>query len=396
MGLVLLLALFGWAQGFISGVLALAGLAPRARGWARGSARWCSRTARSRRTRRPFGLLGALVVGAMLAGLFEAFGGQVRRGLAAMPGFGRRRAARRGAGRVRRARRRLDPRRARRAERHLRAARGGPALGDPAAAQHDAAAVRAAAELAAPRSTPSRASTGPRRTSAPPRAGIARDPRCRRPPRAWSRCSGPRAGSASRAPAGSRRRASWSRTRTSWPASATREVLLGGREPGLRGAGGPLRRAQRPRDPARARPRRATPLPLDREPARRARRRRSWASRSTGPFDVRPGGWARRSGCGSSDAYGRGPVERSMTALRGLVRSGNSGRADGRRRGPRRHDDLRRHHARAARRLRRARTRSWRGRWRTSAARSRPVPARASEPRCPPPRRRAIGLSGRM
>jgi S1-C subfamily serine protease len=27
----------------------------------------------------------------------------------------------------------------------------------------------------------------------------------------------------------------------------------------------------------------------------------------------------------SSNAYGRGPVERSMTALRGLVRSGNSG-----------------------------------------------------------------------
>ena len=27
----------------------------------------------------------------------------------------------------------------------------------------------------------------------------------------------------------------------------------------------------------------------------------------------------------SSDAYGRGPVARSMTALRGLVRSGNSG-----------------------------------------------------------------------
>ena len=27
----------------------------------------------------------------------------------------------------------------------------------------------------------------------------------------------------------------------------------------------------------------------------------------------------------SSDAYGQGPVERTMTALRGLVRSGNSG-----------------------------------------------------------------------
>ena len=44
-----------------------------------------------------------------------------------------------------------------------------------------------------------------------------------------------------------------------------------------------------------------------------------------GPFDARPGrlGVTRR--VQSSDAYGRGPVERSMTALRGLVRSGNSG-----------------------------------------------------------------------
>ena len=31
----------------------------------------------------------------------------------------------------------------------------------------------------------------------------------------------------------------------------------------------------------------------------------------------------------SSDAYGNGPVERSMTALRGLVRSGQLRRADG-------------------------------------------------------------------
>ena len=44
-----------------------------------------------------------------------------------------------------------------------------------------------------------------------------------------------------------------------------------------------------------------------------------------GPFDVRPGrlGGTRR--VRSADAYGRGPVVRSMTALRGLVRSGNSG-----------------------------------------------------------------------
>jgi len=44
-----------------------------------------------------------------------------------------------------------------------------------------------------------------------------------------------------------------------------------------------------------------------------------------GPFDVRPGRLGTTRRVRSSDAYGRGPVERSMTALRGLVRSGNSG-----------------------------------------------------------------------
>ena len=46
----------------------------------------------------------------------------------------------------------------------------------------------------------------------------------------------------------------------------------------------------------------------------------------------------------TSDAYGRGPVQRRLTSLRGVVRSGNSGgpMVDGK--GPRRGDDLRRHH----------------------------------------------------
>ena len=44
-----------------------------------------------------------------------------------------------------------------------------------------------------------------------------------------------------------------------------------------------------------------------------------------GPFDVRPGRLGTTRVVSSSDAYGRGPVERQMTALRGLVRSGNSG-----------------------------------------------------------------------
>jgi S1-C subfamily serine protease len=44
-----------------------------------------------------------------------------------------------------------------------------------------------------------------------------------------------------------------------------------------------------------------------------------------GPFDVRPGRIGDTRRVRSSDAYGRGPVARTMTALRGLVRPGNSG-----------------------------------------------------------------------
>jgi len=44
-----------------------------------------------------------------------------------------------------------------------------------------------------------------------------------------------------------------------------------------------------------------------------------------GPYDVEPGRLGRTSTVVSQDAYGRGPVRRSITSLRGLVRSGNSG-----------------------------------------------------------------------
>jgi S1-C subfamily serine protease len=44
-----------------------------------------------------------------------------------------------------------------------------------------------------------------------------------------------------------------------------------------------------------------------------------------GPFDVRPGRLGQTRRVLSSNAYGRGPVERTITSLRGLVRSGNSG-----------------------------------------------------------------------
>jgi hypothetical protein len=44
-----------------------------------------------------------------------------------------------------------------------------------------------------------------------------------------------------------------------------------------------------------------------------------------GPYDVRPGRLGDTSTVVTQDAYGRGPVERSITSLRGRVRSGNSG-----------------------------------------------------------------------
>ncbi|MBD0281490.1 MAG: MarP family serine protease [Thermoleophilaceae bacterium] len=44
-----------------------------------------------------------------------------------------------------------------------------------------------------------------------------------------------------------------------------------------------------------------------------------------GPYDVRPGRLGQTTTAISQDAYGRGPVRRSITSVRGLVRSGNSG-----------------------------------------------------------------------
>jgi S1-C subfamily serine protease len=44
-----------------------------------------------------------------------------------------------------------------------------------------------------------------------------------------------------------------------------------------------------------------------------------------GPFDVEPGRLGQTATVLSQDAYGRGPVRRTITALRGEVRSGNSG-----------------------------------------------------------------------
>jgi S1-C subfamily serine protease len=44
-----------------------------------------------------------------------------------------------------------------------------------------------------------------------------------------------------------------------------------------------------------------------------------------GPYDVQPGRLGETTAANTQDAYGRGPVRRTITTLRGLVRHGNSG-----------------------------------------------------------------------
>ena len=133
-----------------------------------------------------------------------------------------RRTARSGADRVRRARDRVDRRRRRARRLGLdTAAPGHPAVGDPAGAQHAAAALR----RDPPRARPLRSAAVGHRTRGRRGAAQRRDPADERGHRARAAAScessEPRADSGSRAAAGSRRRASSSRTRTSSPGRPT-------------------------------------------------------------------------------------------------------------------------------------------------------------------------------
>jgi len=321
-GLVLLLALFGWAQGFISGVLALGGFALGA--WIGTRIGPLVLSEGSHSPWAPaFGLLGALIVGSLLAGLFEAFGAPVRRALAAMPGF----AAADGAlGAV------------------LVAVAG---LGvvwilGALAVQSGSYRMRVEVQRSAilqrlntimPPSGPLLNSLraldpfprieGPNAGVAAPRAGIARDPDVQEAAASVVKVLGTACGLGVE---GSGWVAGDGLVVTNAHVVAGERdtrVLPGGREPG--------RLAQAvhfdPRNDLavlRVDGLGAEPLPLAGDIS---------AGTSAailgfplnGPFDVRPGRLGPTRRVRSSDAYGRGPVERSMTALRGRVRSGNSG-----------------------------------------------------------------------
>jgi S1-C subfamily serine protease len=321
-GLVLLLALFGWAQGFISGVLAFVGLALGA--WIGTRIGPLILSEGSRSPWAPaFGLLGALIVGSLLGGLFEAFGMPVRRALAAMPGFG---AADGALGAV------------------LVAVAG---LGvvwilGALAVQSGSYRMRQEVQRSAilqqlntilPPSGPLLNSLrgldpfpridGPEARVAPPRAGIARDPDVQEAAASVVKVLGTACGLGIEGSGWVARDGLVVTNAHVVAGQRDTRVLPGGREPG---------------QPARAvhfDPRNDLAIlrvaGMDERPLPLADDIEAGTSAAilgfplNGPFDVRAGrlGVTRR--VRSSDAYGRGPVERSMTALRGLVRSGNSG-----------------------------------------------------------------------
>ena len=320
--LVLLLALFGWAQGFISGVLAFAGLALGAWIGTRIGPLLLSEGSRSPWA-PAFGLLGALIVGSLLAGLFEAFGAPVRRGLAAMPGF----AAADGAlGAV------------------LVAVAGlGVVWILGALAVHSgnyrmrvevqrSAILQQLNTLLPPsgpllnslrRLDPSPRVDGPNAGVAAPRAGIARDPDVQEAAASVVKILGTACGLGVE---GSGWVAGDGLVVTNAHVVAGERdtrVLVGGRQPG------------RPAQAVHFDPRNDLAIlrvdALGAEPLPLAGGISAGTSAAilgfplNGPFDVRPGRLGPTRRVRSSDAYGRGPVERSMTALRGLVRSGNSG-----------------------------------------------------------------------
>ena len=135
-------------------------------------------------------------------------------------------------------------------------------------------------------------------------------------------------------------------------------VQLGGTGPSLRGAGGRLRPPRRHRGPAR---RRASAAARCRSPPSRARarRRRSSASRTTARTTSAPARLGATRAVLTQDAYGRGPVRRSIVTAARARAPRQLGRPAGRRARARGGHGLRRDAAAApARRLRRARTRS--------------------------------------
>jgi len=321
-GLVLLLAVFGWAQGFMAGALALAGLALGAFVGTRIGPLVLADGSRSPYAPL-FGLVGALLVGGILAGVFEAFGGRLRSVFGRIPGvaaadglLGALLVACAGLGIV-----------------WILGAfavqRGGYELREEVRRSTILQRLNTILPPSGPllnslrRLDPFPRIDGPIVEVAPPRSGIGRVGTVREAAGSVVKVLGTACGLGVEG--------------SGWVAApelvVTNAHVVAGQDDTrvlLRGVGDGLRAEAVWFDPRndlavlRVPGLSAPSLPLARAPE---------AGTSAailgfplnGPYDVRPGRVGSTRTVLSSDAYGRGPVRRAMTSLRGNVRSGNSG-----------------------------------------------------------------------
>jgi hypothetical protein len=319
-GLLLLLALFGWAQGFVTGALALIGFALGA--WLGTRLAGVVLPDGSRSPYAPaIGLVGALIVGAGFAAGFEGLGVRLRSKLT-LPGFGfvdgvlgalltacvglgvvwiLGAVAVHSNGDVR-----YEVQRSEILSRLNKALPpSGPLLN--ALARFD----------------PFPKIDGPEANVAPPAKGIGRDPQVRAAAASVVKILGTACGLGVEG-SGWVARDGVVVTNAHVVAGQTDTKVL------LRGTGPQLDATAIAFDPRndlavlRVPGLKARPLPLADAPGP-GRSAAILGFPENGPYDVRAGRLGATRTTVTSDAYGRGPVERRLTSLRGVVRSGNSG-----------------------------------------------------------------------
>jgi hypothetical protein len=319
-GLLLLLALFGWAQGFVTGALALIGFALGA--WLGTRLAGLVLPDGSRNPYAPaLGLVGALIVGAGLAAGFEGLGVRLRSKLT-LPGFGfvdgvlgalltacvglgvvwiLGAVAVHSNGDVR-----YEVQRSEILSRLNKALPpSGPLLN--ALARFD----------------PFPKIDGPEANVAPPAKGIGRDPQVRAAAASVVKILGTACGLGVEG-SGWVARDGVVVTNAHVVAGQTDTKVL------LRGSGPRLDATAIAFDPRndlavlRVPGLKARPLPLADAPGP-GRSAAILGFPENGPYDVRAGRLGATRTTVTSDAYGRGPVQRRLTSLRGVVRSGNSG-----------------------------------------------------------------------
>jgi hypothetical protein len=319
-GLLLLLALFGWAQGFVTGALALIGFALGA--WLGTRLAGLVLPDGSRNPYAPaIGLVGALIVGAGFAAGFEGLGVRLRSKLT-LPGFGfvdgvlgalltacvglgvvwiLGAVAVHSNGDVR-----YEVQRSEILSRLNKALPpSGPLLN--ALARFD----------------PFPRIDGPEANVAPPAKGIGRDPQVRAAAASVVKILGTACGLGVEG-SGWVARDGVVVTNAHVVAGQTDTKVL------LRGTGPQLDATAIAFDPRndlavlRVPGLKARPLPLADAPGP-GRSAAILGFPENGPYDVRAGRLGATRTTVTSDAYGRGPVQRRLTSLRGVVRSGNSG-----------------------------------------------------------------------